>query len=144
MNRVHFSSKTDQHATPQDLFDRLDAEFHFKLDVCADETNAKCDQYFDRQADGLKGDWTAVDGWKWCNPPYGREIGKWVQKAATSRRTVMLIPSRTDTRWFHTWIWDAEQHCPRPCVEVRLLRGRLKFGNAKSSAPFPSALVVFR
>lgn len=144
MNRVHFSSKTDDHATPQDLFDKLNGEFGFKLDVCADERNAKCDEYFDKKADGLRGDWTAVDGWKYMNPPYGREIGKWVAKAAVSRRTVALLPSRTDTAWWHDHIWDAEKHCPRPGVEVRLLRGRLKFGSATNSAPFPSVVVVFR
>ena len=131
---VMFSSKTDMCATPQDFFDLLNAEFGFTCDVCATKENAKCERYFTPEQDGLKQEWTGVC---WCNPPYGRLIGKWVQKAAESKCTVvMLLPARTDTRWFHDYIYKK--------AEVRFLRGRLKFGGCQNAAPFPSMVVIFR
>lgn len=131
---MFFSSKTDQWATPQDFFDKLDAEFHFETDVCATAENAKCERYFTPEMDGLKQEWTGVC---WCNPPYGRQIGKWVKKAAESNATVvMLIHARTDTAWFHDYIYGK--------AEIRFVRGRLKFGGSKINAPFPSMVVVFR
>lgn len=131
---VMFSSKTDMWATPQDLFDELNAEFHFETDVCAVPSNAKCKEYYTPLDDGLSQEWSGVC---WCNPPYGREIGKWVEKAATSKAlTVMLIPARTDTKWFHEYIYGK--------TEIRFIKGRLKFGGAQNSAPFPSMIVVFR
>ena len=131
---VMFSSKTDMWATPQDLFDELNAEFHFETDVCAIPENAKCDKFYTPDIDGLKQEWT---GNCWCNPPYGREIGKWVKKAAKSKAmTVMLIPARTDTKWFHDYIYNK--------AEIRFIKGRLKFGGAQNSAPFPSMICVFR
>lgn len=135
MNKeVMFSSKTDMWATPQDLFDKLNDEFHFETDVCAIPENAKCCKYYTPDIDGLKQEWT---GNCWCNPPYGREIGKWVKKAATSKAmTVMLIPARTDTKWFHDYIYNK--------AEIRFIKGRLKFGGAQNSAPFPSMICVFR
>ena len=129
-----FSSKTDNWATPQDFFDKLDAEFHFETDVCATAENAKCERYFTPEMDGLKQEWTGVC---WCNPPYGRQIGKWVKKASESNATVvMLIHARTDTAWFHDYIYGK--------AEIRFVRGRLKFGGSKINAPFPSMVVVFR
>ncbi len=132
-----FSSKTDQWETPQDFFDRLNDEFHFNVDVCAAPGNAKCGTYFTKESDGLLQSWR---GTCWCNPPYGREIGKWVQKAYLSSRdgstVVMLLPARTDTKWFHEYIYNQ--------AEIRFIKGRLKFGNSKNSAPFPSMVVVFR
>lgn len=134
MNRVHFSSATDLWETPQSFFDELNREFHFETDVCAMPENAKCEKYFTPEHDGLKQEWTGVC---WCNPPYGRQIGKWVEKAAKSDATVvMLVPARTDTAWFHDWIL--------PFAEVRFVRGRLKFGGAENSAPFPSMVVIYR
>jgi phage N-6-adenine-methyltransferase len=134
---VHFSSKTDLWATPQSLFDTLQAEFGFTLDVCANAENAKCLRYFTEEQDGLAQDWTGVC---WMNPPYGREIGKWVKKAYQSAEQgatiVCLLPARTDTAWWQTYVSRA--------TEIRLYKGRLKFGSATNSAPFPSALVVFR
>ena len=131
---VMFSSKTDMWATPQDLFDELNEEFHFETDVCAVPSNAKCKEYYTPLDDGLSQEWSGVC---WCNPPYGREIGKWVEKAATSKAlTVMLIPARTDTKWFHEYIYGK--------TEIRFIKGRLKFGGAQNSAPFPSMIVVFR
>lgn len=137
MNRdVMFSSKTDNWATPQDFFDELDKEFHFTLDPCADGHNHKCPVYYTKQDDGLHKPW---GGNVFCNPPYGRELGKWVEKAYTESRkgacVVMLIPARTDTRWFHDFILGK--------AEIRFIRGRLKFGGSKNAAPFPSMVVVY-
>lgn len=121
--------------TPQALFDELDAEFGFTLDVCATPENAKCWRFFTIQADGLKQDWAGFRCW--MNPPYGREIGAWIRKAHDSKALVVgLIPARTDTAWWHDYIQDR--------AEVRFLRGRLKFGTSNNSAPFPSAVVVWR
>ena len=134
LNSSLFSSKTDQWATPQEFFDKLDDEFHFTLDVCADETNYKCNQYFTKSDDGLKMAWGGII---WCNPPYGREIGEWVKKCSKHKGTaVMLLPARTDTRWFHDYIYNK--------AEIRFIKGRLKFGGSKNSAPFPSMVVIFR
>ena len=135
--KVMFSSKTDLWETPQYLFDKLDSEFYFDVDVCALPDNAKCKKYYTPEQDGLSQPWTGVC---WCNPPYGREIGKWVEKAYNSAKdgalVVMLLPARVDTRWFHDYIYNK--------AEVRFIRGRLKFGKIENSAPFPSMIVVFR
>ena len=123
-------------ATPQWLFDELNKEFGFTLDVCALPENAKCEKYYTPDADGVKQSW--ADNTCWMNPPYGREISKWVQKAYEESKqstVVCLLPARTDTRWWH-------EYCMKG--EIRFLRGRLKFGQAKNSAPFPSAVVIFR
>lgn len=130
------SSNTVEWATPQNLFDRLDATFHFTLDPCATPENAKCAKFYTKEQDGLKQDWGREV--IWCNPPYGREIGRWIQKCAEHKGVaVMLIPARTDTRWWHSYIDK------NPDAHVYFVKGRLKFGNAKNCAPFPSALVVF-
>ena len=134
---VMFSSTSDLWETPQEFFNALDAEFHFNLDVCALPENAKCARYYTPEQDGLSQPWTGV---VWCNPPYGRKIGEWVRRgffaSVVGTTVVMLLPARTDTRWFHEYIYGK--------AEVRFLRGRLKFGGAKNSAPFPSMVVVFR
>ena len=123
-------------ATPQEFFDKLNAEFGFTLDVCATNENAKCESYYTKQDDGLAQPWR---GNVWMNPPYGREIGRWMEKANEAAKegatVVCLVPARTDTKWWHEC---AIQH------EVRFIRGRLKFGDAKNSAPFPSAVIVMR
>lgn len=130
------SSNTDEWATPQDLFDKLDATFHFTLDPCATPENTKCAKFYTKGQDGLKQDWGGAV--IWCNPPYGREIGKWIQKCAEHRGVaVMLIPARTDTRWWHSYIDK------NPDAHVYFLKGRLKFGDGKNPAPFPSAIVVY-
>lgn len=133
---VHFSSATPEWATPVDLFAGLDAEFGFDLDVCATAENAKCPRYFTAADDGLAQEWAGVC---WMNPPYGRGIGAWIRKAAESAEAgatvVCLVPARVDTAWWHDYCRHGE---------VRFLRGRLRFGDAVASAPFPSALVVFR
>lgn len=133
---VHFSSATDMWATPQATFDALHREFHFETDVCAVAGNAKCPRFFTPEVDGLAQEWTGVC---WMNPPYGRGIGAWVEKAYRSSlqgaTVVCLLPARTDTAWWHDYVMRGE---------VRFLRGRLKFGDGKGSAPFPSAVVIFR
>jgi phage N-6-adenine-methyltransferase len=138
---VHFSSKTDMWETPQDLFDKLNAIHGFTLDVCAVPENAKCARFFTPEMDGLAQDWK--DNVAWCNPPYS-EVAKWIKKAHESTfmdwqhngaKTVMLIPARTDTRAWHDFIF--------PHAKIEFLRGRLKFGGHKNSAPFPSAVVIF-
>ena len=136
VKNVHFSSERHDWETPQDLFDKLDSEFQFGLDVCATPQNAKCARFFTSDDDGLAKTWEGVC---WMNPPYGREIPKWMKKAYESSRqgatVVCLVSARTDTQWWH-------EHATRG--EIRCLKGRLKFGGSKSSAPFPSAIVVFR
>lgn len=131
---VMFSSRTDEWETPQWLFDEWDRLYHFDRDVCATPENAKCKKFYTREDDGLCQTW---EGNCWCNPPYGREIGRWVAKAANEiyATTVMLIPARTDTRWFHNYILGK--------AEIHFLPGRLKFGSSKNGAPFPSMIVVF-
>jgi phage N-6-adenine-methyltransferase len=138
---VMFSSATPEWETPQALFDRLSVRYGgFTLDVCASHANAKCQRYFTPGDDGL------LQPWKghrcWMNPPYGREIGKWVEKAATEARAgahvvVALLPARTDTAWFHKHIYR------QPHTYVEFLRGRVRFGNATAGAPFPSMVVAF-
>lgn len=138
-----FSSATDMWATPQDLFDRLDAEFHFTTDVCALPENAKCANYFTPEVDGLAQDWT---GTCWMNPPYGREIGRWVRKAhdaaASGKATVVcLLPARTDTAWFHDYVlrgWGTSIHTRPLEVRRRQERGPLPFHNRHFQGPRPS------
>lgn len=137
ISRALFSSARIDWATPQFLFDALHAEFGFDVDTCAVRENAKCASYFSPGNCGLSQDW----GQRvcWMNPPYGRNIGRWMQKAYESAKAgatvVCLVPARTDTNWWHKYAQRGE---------VRLLRGRLKFGTSKNSAPFPSAIIVFR
>ena len=135
---VMFSSKTDDWAPPQDFYDRLNQEFSFTLDPCADSENHKCPKYYTRQQNGLAQDWGGER--VFCNPPYGKEIGSWVRKSyeeSTKPNTlvVMLIPARTDTKYFHDYIYGK--------AEIRFIRGRLKFGNQKNAAPFPSMIVIY-
>jgi phage N-6-adenine-methyltransferase len=132
-----YSSQSCEWATPAEFFNKLNAEFGFTLDVCASIQNAKCFRYFDRAADGLKQNWAGEVCW--MNPPYGRDIKRWVRKAyeesLNGATVVCLVPARTDTAWWH-------DYCQRG--EVRLIRGRLRFNDGKCNAPFPSAVVVFR
>lgn len=133
---VHFSSASDEWETPHILFDELDRCFGgFTLDPCATPQNAKCSTFFSRTEDGLSKPWT---GKVFMNPPYGREIGKWVKKAweesLRGALVVCLLPARVDTRWWHEYARKGH---------VYFLQGRLKFGAARNSAPFPSVLVTF-
>lgn len=136
MDDVHYSSEYSSWMTPQKLFDELDAEFHFNLDPCASHNNACCDKYFTIEDDGLVQRWW---GYRvYCNPPYGDGIGAWVRKCAKggAEIAVALLPARTDTAWFHDFIYNK--------AEIRFLRGRIKFVGADDSAPFPSMVVVWR
>lgn len=144
MNPALFSSKKMDYCTPQSFFDKLDEEFRFSLDAAATDKTAKCPIYFTKETDGLKSSWSiAGEGAVFCNPPYGREIGKWVAKAhaeAESGKTiVLLIPARTDTSYFHDHIYGH--------AEIRFIRGRLRFtdeaGIPFPPAPFPSMLVIY-
>ena len=136
---VMFSSKTGEWATPQDFFDKLNWRFGpFDLDPCANAGNTKCANFFTEPEDGLSKDWGEFTCF--VNPPYGRGIDKWIQKAYEESRkentkVVMLIPSRTDTKYWHQYVMRAD--------EVYFIKGRLKFGSGDNSAPFPSAVVVF-
>jgi phage N-6-adenine-methyltransferase len=136
---VHFSSRSCEWATPPELFAALAAEFGpFDLDVCATAEDAKCARYFTQAEDGLRQRWS---GRVWMNPPYGRAIGQGMHKALEVARSgeadvvVCLVPARTDTRWWHDYAARGE---------VRFLPGRVRFGGGQNSAPFPSAVVVFR
>ena len=132
-----FQSKSVEWATPSGLFDGLHAEFGFTLDVAASSGNAKCERYFTADQDALRQDW---DGVCWMNPPYGRDVPRWLEKAiAESKRgvtTVCLIPARTNTGWFHELCFGQG--------EVRFVRGRPKFGDADHGLPFPLAVVIYR
>jgi len=131
-----FSSKDLTWETPKELFNQLDEEFNFTLDVCALPETAKCQEYFTPETDGLNQEWS---GTCWMNPPYGKEIGLWLEKAYNEglkgATTVCLVPSRTDTKYWHDYCMKAD--------EIRFIKGRLKFGDSTNSAPFPSTLVVF-
>lgn len=138
LNAGLFSSKTDIWATPQKFFDELDKEFHFTLDPCATPENAKCTRFFTQSENGLIQNWGGEI--VFCNPPYGRTISDWVRKSYEESRkpntkVVMLLPARTDTAYFHDYIYHK--------AEIRFLRGRLHFNDSKQSAPFPSMVVIF-
>jgi phage N-6-adenine-methyltransferase len=143
-----FSSKSDEWATPQKLFDELNDEFDFTLDAAATKENAKCKTFCTKENDGLSCDWKGHR--VFCNPPYTKnQVGIWLEKAAMACSydgvtSVFLVPARTDTRWFHDRLWDRESHRPWVNISLRFLKGRLKFGDSKNSAPFPSMIVIFR
>ena len=139
MNDIIFSSSFMEWETPQELFDKVNKEFNFDIDVCASAENTKCSKYYSIQDNGLEQVWSGVC---WCNPPYGREIIKWVKKAYESSLegavVVMLIPARTDTKWFHQYVYGK--------AELRFIKGRIKFkknGKVLNSSTFPSMLVIF-
>ena len=138
MNKALFSSSSCEWSTPQDLFDSLNQEFNFTLDPCSTHDNAKCTKHFTLKDNGLDQDWGGET--VFCNPPYGKELSKWIKKSyyesfKPNTVVVMLIPARTDTIAFHDYILGHS--------EIRFLRGRLKFGGSKTSAPFPSMIVIF-
>ena len=125
--KVHFLSQRGDWKTPKALYQALDAEFCFDFDPCPSHPTF----------DGLKIEWGEVS---YVNPPYGRGISQWIAKAYTEaqkgKTVVLLVPSRTDTRWFHDYCMKAN--------EIRFIRGRLHFDDGPAGAPFPSALVIFR
>lgn len=133
---VMFSSQSNEWATPQSFFDKLNDEFGFTLDPCSTHENSKCQKHYTMEEDGLSQDWGGQV--VFCNPPYGRDLPKWVKKCYDESRhatIVMLIPARTDTSYFHDYIYHK--------AEIRFIRGRLKFGDGKNSAPFPSMVVIY-
>ena len=136
-----FSSNSNEWATPQEFFDLLDSEFHFSLDVAATSKNAKCSKFFTKDDDALTKDWSGEC--VWCNPPYGRSLlPLFVMKASgevqkPNTTVVLLIPARTDTRYWHEYIFPHAD-------EIRFIRGRLSFGKGHAPAPFPSAIVIFK
>lgn len=139
MNQVHYSSDRHDWGTPWDFYLMLSMMYGpFTLDPCATANNAKCDKFYTIEDDGLAQDWAAEC--VFMNPPYGREIGKWVKKAYEEAwlggaRVVALLPARTDTRWWHDYVMRANT--------IRFVRGRLRFEGAENSAPFPSAVVIW-
>ena len=137
-NKALFTSDSVEWATPQELFDRLNEEFHFTLDPCSTDENAKCRKHYTKEQDGLLQDWTGET--VYCNPPYGREMVKWIRKCyehfVGGGTAVMLIPARTDTKAFHEYIYEK--------AEIRFLRGRLHFNESKNNAPFPSMVVIYK
>ena len=144
LNKALFSSNSDEWETPTQLYAELTAEFHFCGDLAASGENAKCDNYFTKEDDALSQNWAGLSTtgrYLFLNPPYSN-IKDWVKKAYEENlkgaKIVMLIPARTDTIYFHQWIYK------NPNVEIRFIKGRLKFSNSKNSAPFPSMIVVFR
>lgn len=151
MNSALLSSKKMDYCTPQDFFDGLNQEFHFTLDAAATDKSAKCPVYYTPETDGLTNPWNIAGGAVFCNPPYGREIGKWVRKAYEEAQNgttiVMLLPARPDTTYFHDYIYER--------AEIRFIRGRLMFTDENGEpprnkkgkpmkAPFPSMVVIYR
>ena len=136
INKGLMSSKTCEWATPKAFYEELNNKYHFTLDPCSTKENHKCTNFFTTENDGLKKSW---GGYRvYCNPPYGREIGKWIEKAYNENKkgtfVVMLLPARTDTKWFHDYIYNKHK--------IEFIKGRLKFNDGKESAPFPSMLVI--
>ncbi|WP_047999395.1 DNA N-6-adenine-methyltransferase [Lactiplantibacillus herbarum] len=144
INQSLFTSNKEDWETPQRFFNKLDSQYHFGWDLAASDNNAKCNDYFTIKDNALEQNWGGLEGNLFLNPPYGRQLKLWVRKAAETRlRTgqslVMLIPSRTDTSYWHDYIF--------PSADIEFLRGRLKFevnGISSAPAPFPSAIVIFK
>lgn len=150
-NALMFSKASDEWSTPQGVYDTLHAEFAFDVDAAASAENHKAPFWFGLdhpyQKDALAMEWFPYGKMFWLNPPYSkcREfIAKAAQQATKGCTTVCLVPSRTDTRWWHEHVWDHKKHAPRPGVEVQFIKGRLKFGGATAGAPFPSVVIIFR
>tara|TARA_Y100001973_G_C5181396_1_gene325143 strand:+ start:74 stop:535 length:462 start_codon:yes stop_codon:yes gene_type:complete len=136
MDNIHFKSESNEWGTPQELYNELNEGYGFTLDPCATSENAKCNKYYTKEDDGLSKDWSREI--VFMNPPYGREISKWVKKASETKSAVVvcLIPSRTDTKYWHNYIFPKAH-------KIMFIKGRLKFSGHRNSAPFPSAIVVF-
>ena len=133
---IHFSSKSNEWSTPLDFFNKLNKEFNFTLDPCCTKDSAKCKKFYTKDDDGLSKD--CSNEIVFMNPPYGREIKHWIKKgykeSLKGATVVCLIPARTDTSYWHDYCMKGD---------IRFIRGRLKFNNA-NSAPFPSAVVIFK
>lgn len=141
LSKVVFSRKSDEWRTPKDLFKKLDQEFYFTLDAACTKSNCLCKKGYTKKQNGLTRSWSGER--VWVNPPYS-SIKEWVAKAwesahSKNTRIVMLVPARTDTRWFHAFCYGIEEWEP----EIRFIKGRLKFSGSKNSAPFPSMLLIW-
>lgn len=136
INKGLMSSNTDEWATPKLFFEELNNKYHFTLDPCSTKENHKCNKYYTKEDNGLEKSWMGER--VYVNPPYGRKISKWVEKAYNENKKgtfiVMLLPARTDTKWFHNYIYKKHK--------IEFIKGRLKFNDGKQSAPFPSMLVI--
>lgn len=132
-----FESATVEWSTPDSIFEPLNHEFNFTLDVAANEKNSKCEKFISKEQDGLIQSWS---GNCWMNPPYGRGLSNWMKKAVQEQKngvtTVCLIPARTNTNWFHDVVI--------PHAEIRFVRGRPKFGNADQGLPWPLLILIFK
>ncbi len=139
LQKAMVSSKSNEWSTPKDFFDELNKEFHFTLDPCSTHENAKCIKHFTLEDDGLEKDWTKDT--VFMNPPYGGHTADWLKKALVSAQggatVVCLIVSSTDRSYWHDVIFPHAS-------QIRFIRGRLHFGESKSSAPFASAIVIFK
>lgn len=137
INKGLMTSNTPEWSTPQDVYDKLNEEFWFNLDPCCTHENAKCENHYTVEDNGLEQSWKNKR--VFMNPPYGREIKRWMKKAhiesINGTLVVCLVPARTDTAWWHDYAMKGE---------IRFIRGRLKFGDSKNNAPFPSAIVIFK
>ena len=137
-DRAIMSAATDEWETPRELYDMLDSEFHFTVDVASSDENAKCLKHYTKTDNGLVQNWAGET--VWCNPPYGRQIGDWCKKcfefSEDGGTAVMLLPARTDTKWFHEYVYGK--------AEIHFIRGRIKFGGSRWNAPFPSMVVIFK
>jgi len=144
---LHHSTEagTNDWRTPREFFEKLHTEFNFAIDAAASPTNAMLPRYWTVDDDALQQDWAAVGGTVWCNPPYGRDIGRWLAKAVAEQQrgvtSVLLTFSRTDTAWWHDYV-------ARYADEFRFVRGRLRFerpdGTRGAPAPVPSVVLIFR
>jgi|SRR6478752_6560881 len=138
---VMFSSASDEWSTPRDFLANLKSKgFDFSWDLAASEENTVCSFYFNKEQDSLQREWHLLSGWLWLNPPYSR-CKEFMEKAYSEMqkgaKIIALLPTRTDTKWFHDYIYRKDG------VDIQFIKGRLKFGNSVNSAPFPSMLVYF-
>jgi site-specific DNA-methyltransferase (adenine-specific) len=155
VSKTLFSSNTEEWGTPLDLYKKLDEEFHFETDPCTTKDNPlNCNTFYTKEENGLDKPWINNT---FINPPYGKHIGEWVKEARARqigfydywkqrhhKDIVMLLPVRTDVKWFHDYIWYLPENTARGYIEIRFIKGRLKFVGATNPAPFPSMLVIFR
>ena len=138
ISNVLYSSRSEEWPTPQAFYNELRREFRFTLDPCATAANAKCRRFFTKRQNGLEQSWGRHR--VFCNPPYGKDMRAWARKcyeaSLEGALVVLLAHARTDTRWFHDWVYGKAD-------EIRFVRGRLRFGDGDQSAPFPSLVAVY-
>ncbi|GAI17513.1 unnamed protein product [marine sediment metagenome] len=132
-----FKSESTEYETPKEIFEPLQKEFDLRLDVCATKENAKCELFFTKEEDALSKDWNENF---WMNPPFSRNLKKWVQKAYEESEKgvtgVLLLPVGSNTLWWHKYIIDTK-------AEVRFLKGEIKFSNQKRGLWLPFAIIIY-